>query len=207
VRRLVLGGAQESTPGGRKRSVLHLRALRARQEVAAVGLAVVRLGIEVTVGIETLGSVGIRPIAGPLDAAAVPEFAVGEARVVAGSTARAFLPGLEGGLGVIPLYEGLAVFVSEIHAPGVVEEDVEVALRFAGRLDGLLREVHRAVGVSERAGLLALGCGGQHHVGVLRRLCQKDVLGDDEEIFVLKNRAYAGELGQGDRGVGGADPE
>jgi hypothetical protein len=41
VRRLVLGGAQQSPPGGCKRSVLHLRALRTRQEVAAVGLAVV----------------------------------------------------------------------------------------------------------------------------------------------------------------------
>jgi hypothetical protein len=32
---------------------------RARQEVAAVGLAVVRLCVEVTIGIETLGAVGV----------------------------------------------------------------------------------------------------------------------------------------------------
>jgi hypothetical protein len=195
VRRLVLGGQQERPPCGRKRLVLHLRVLRARQEVAAVGLAVVRLGVEVTVGVEALGAVGMLVGARPLDAAAAPELAVGDPGVVAGATSRAFLPGLEGGLGVVPLYERLSVFVPEIHVPGVVQEDIEVALGFARGLDGLLREVHRAVGVGESAGLFSPGCGGQHNVGVLRRLGEEDVLHDDEEVLVLEDRAYAGKLG------------
>src|SRR5215203_434164 len=207
VRRLILGGEQERPPGGRESPVLHLCALRARQEVAAVGLAVVRLCVEVAVGVEALSAVGMLIVAGPLDAAGAPELFVGDPGVVAGATSRAFLPGLEGGLGVVPLYERLPIFVPEIHASGVVEEDVEVALRLTRRLDGLLREVHRAICVRERTCLLAPGCGGQHHVGVLRRLGEEDVLDDDEEVLVLEDRAYAGELGQGDCGVSGADPE
>src|SRR5215217_8171339 len=46
VRRLVLGAEQECASGGRERFMLHLRVLRARQEVATVGFAVVRLGVE-----------------------------------------------------------------------------------------------------------------------------------------------------------------
>src|SRR5215203_3933660 len=207
VRRLVLGGEQERPPGGRERPVLHLRALRARQEVAAVGLAVVRLGVEVAVGVEALDAVGMLVVARPLDATAIPELVVGKACVVAGASPRALLPSFEGGLGIVPLYERLPVFVPEIHAPGVVQEDLKVALRLAGGLDGLLREVHRAVGVGESAGLFPPGCGGKYHVGVLRRLGEEDVLDDDEEVLVLEDRAYAGKLGQGDGGVGGADPE
>src|SRR5215204_3509471 len=187
--------------------MLHLRALRARQEVAAVGLAIVRLGVEVAVCVEALGTVGMLAVARPLYAATAPELVVGEARIVAGTSPRAFFPGLEGGLRVVPLYEGLPVFVPEIHAPGVVQEDVEVALGFAWRLDGLLREVHRAICVGEGAGLFPPGCGGKYHVGVPCSLCQEDVLDDDEEVFVAEDRAYAGKLGQGECGVGGADPE
>src|SRR5215204_7717985 len=143
--------------------MLHLRALRARQEVAAVGLAIVRLGVEVAVGVETLGAVGVLVVARPLDAAAIPELVVGEARIVAGASPRALLPSFEGGLGIVPLYEELPVFVPEIHAPGVVQEDVEIALRLAWGLDGLLREVHRAICVRESAGLFPPGCGGKYH--------------------------------------------
>src|SRR5215203_5960928 len=207
VRRLVLGGEQECASGGRESLVLHLRAFRARQEVAAVGLAIVRLGVEVAVGVETLGAVGVLVVTRPLDAAAIPELVVGEARIVAGASPRALLPSFEGGLGIVPLYEELPVFVPEIHAPGVVQEDIEVALGFAGGLDGLLREVHRAICVGEGAGLFPPGCGGKYHVGVPCSLCQEDVLYDDEEVFVAEDRAYAGKLGQGECGVGGADPE
>ena len=56
VRWLVLGGEKERPPGGRERPVLRLRALRARQEVTAIGLAVIRLRIEVAVGVEALGA-------------------------------------------------------------------------------------------------------------------------------------------------------
>src|SRR5215210_2834396 len=138
VRRLVLGGEQERPSAGSESPVLHLRALCTCQEVAAISLAEVRLGIEVAVGVETLCAVGMLLVARPLDAAANPELVVGEACVVAGTSPRAFFPGFETSLGVVPPYEGLPVFVPEIHAPGVVQEDVEVALGFAGGLDGLL---------------------------------------------------------------------
>src|SRR5215216_3289197 len=207
VRRLVLGGEQECASGGRERFMLHLRTLRARQEVAAVGFAVVRLGVEVAICEETLGAVGVLLVARPLDAAAIPELVVGEARIVAEASPRALLPSFEGGLGIVPLYQGLPVFVPEIHAPCVVQEDVEVALGFAGGLDGFLREVHRAICVRESAGLLAPGSRREDHVRVLGGLGEEDVLDDDEEVLVLEDRAYAGKLGQGDSGVGGADPE
>src|SRR5215211_4066741 len=132
VRRLVLSSEQERTPGGRKRLVLHLRTLRARQEVAAVGLAVVRLCVEVAVDVEALCALGILVGARPLDAAAIPELVVGNTCIVAGASPRALLPSFEGRLEVVPLYQGLPVFVPEIHAPGVVQEDVEVALGLAG---------------------------------------------------------------------------
>src|ERR687890_284313 len=168
VRRLVLGGEQERPSGGRLGLVLHFRALRPRQEVAAVGLAVVGLGVEVTLGVETLGAVGVLVVAGPLDTAAISELVVGDPGIVAGPTTRALLPSFEGAFRIVPSYEGLPVFVPEIHASGVVEEDVKVTLRFARGLDGLLREVHRAIRVRESTRLLAPGCGGKHYFGVLR---------------------------------------
>src|SRR5829696_4554562 len=120
VRRLVLGSEQGRPPGGRERPVLRLGALRARQEVAAVGLTVVGLGVEVAVGVETLGAVGVLLVARPLDAAAGPELVVRESRIVAGASARALLPSFEGAFGIVPLYEGLPIFVPEIHVPCVV---------------------------------------------------------------------------------------
>src|SRR5215203_6930625 len=146
-------------------------------------------------------------VARPLDAAAIPELVVGKACIVAGPSPRAFFPGFETSLRVVPPYEGFAVLVPEIQASSVVEEDLKVTLRFARGLDGLLREVHRAIGVRERTGLLAPSGGRQHHVGVLRRLSEEDVLYYDKEVFVVEDRAYAGKLGQGDCGVGCADPE
>src|SRR5215203_2542106 len=146
-------------------------------------------------------------VARPLDAAAIPELVVGKACIVAGPSPRAYFPGFETSLRVVPPYEGFAVLVPEIHASSVVEEDLKVTLRFTRGLDGLLREVHRAVGVRERTGFLAPSGGRQLHVGVLRRLSEEDVLYYDKEVFVVEDRAYAGKLGQGDRGVGGADPE
>jgi hypothetical protein len=86
MRRLILGGQQKRPSGGRESPVLHLRALRTRQEIAAVGLAVVCLGNEVAVGVETLCALGVLVVAGPLDAAASPELIVGDPGVVAGTS-------------------------------------------------------------------------------------------------------------------------
>src|SRR5215203_3163584 len=146
-------------------------------------------------------------VARPLDAATIPELVVGKACIVAGPSPRAFFPGFETSLRIVPTYEGFAVLVPEIHASSVVEEDLKVTLRFTRGLDGVLREVHRAICVRESACLLAPSGGGKHHVGVLRRLGEEDVLHYDEEAFFLEDRAYAGKLRQGDGGVGGADPE
>src|SRR3712207_9439182 len=76
VRRLVFGGEQDRLPGRAHRPVLRLRTLRARQEITAVGLAVIRLGVEAAVLVEALGAARVLFVAGPLDAAIAPEHLV-----------------------------------------------------------------------------------------------------------------------------------
>jgi hypothetical protein len=77
----------------------------------------------------------------------------------------------------------------------------------AGWLDRLLRQVHGAVGVRERAGLLAPDRRGQHHVGERSRLRQERVLHDEEEALLREQRTHAPELGQRHGRVRGSDPE
>ena len=158
---------------------------RPREQVVPVGLAVFCAGVEVGVPVEPLRAVGVLLVAGPLDARAAPELLVGDARVVARTPTGTLLPGLEGLLGVLPLYERLPVLIAEVHAPRVLQKDVEVVLRLTGRLDRRVREVDRAVGVRVGAGLLAPGGRRQDHVGELGRLRQEDVLDDDEEVLAL----------------------
>src|SRR6185312_11711607 len=111
------------------------------------------VGVEVPVDVESLGTSRCIGGARPLDAAAAAEEVVGDAGVVARPAGGTGLPGLERGFGVVPLDQRRAVAVAEVHAPGVLEEDVEVAARFAWRRDGYLREVHGAVGIREGAQL------------------------------------------------------
>src|SRR5690606_35633504 len=111
-------GVQRRVLGGLER--------RARGEVAAVGLAVLRAGPEPAVGVEPLRTVGVLVVAGPLDAAAAPQLVVAEAGVVAEPAPRALLPRLEGRLGVAPGNQRAAVLVAQIHPSREVDKDVEV---------------------------------------------------------------------------------
>jgi hypothetical protein len=107
----------------------------------------------------------------------------------------------------VPLDQRLPVPVAEVHAPRVVEEDVEVGLRLPGRVDGLVGDVDGAVGVREGPELLPPGRGGEHDVGERGGLGREDVLDDEEQPLLAEQRADAVQLGQRDRGVGGGDPE
>ena len=59
-----------------------------------------------------------------------------------------------------------------------LDEQPEVFLRVAGRLDRLASELHHAIGVGDGADLLGPRGGGQHDVGEIRRLGEEDVLHD-----------------------------
>src|SRR5215210_530326 len=108
---------------------------------------------------------------------------------------------------MLPPDEGPVVTVAKIHAPRVLQEDVEVVLRLAGWPYGGLREVDRAVGVRVGPGLLAPGRGRQDDVSQLRRLRQKDVLYYDEEVFLFEDVSYPVELGEGEGGIRATYPE
>src|SRR6185436_1385027 len=101
--------------------------------------------LEDAVSVETRGAFRVLLVAGPLDSPAAHELRVGEAGVVAGSAARARLPGLERALGIAPLDERLAVLVAEVHAARELEQDLEVRARLSRRVDRLLDEMHRPV--------------------------------------------------------------
>ncbi len=177
------------------------------EQVLPVRLAVIGIGPEAAIGVEALGTVRVLVVARPLDPRAPPELLVRDAGVIAGTAARALFPGLEGRFGVVPLDQGLTVLVPKIHAPCVVQEDVKIGLGLPGRLDPLLRDVNRAVGVREGAQLLAPRSGRQNDVGQLRSLGEEDVLHHDEEAFLLQYRPDPVEFRQRHRRVGALDPE
>src|SRR5215208_4108444 len=138
VWRQVLRRLQDALAIGVERLVLRRIERRAREQVTAVGLASLRVGPEVGVGVEPLGAVG--PVVGgrPLDVVLLAEALVGDRAVVAQATARALLPRVERLLRRAPLDEWRAVLVLEAHPLGVVAEDVHVGSRLAWRLDRLL---------------------------------------------------------------------
>src|SRR5215207_11080837 len=128
---------EEGPAAGLLRAILLLGEGRTGRQVVPVALGVVRSGVEAPFGVEALRSVRRIVGAGPLDPAAAAQAVVGDRTVVARAPARARLPGLKGRLGVVPPDQRLPVAVAEVHAAGVVEEDVEVAPRLARRLDRL----------------------------------------------------------------------
>ena len=68
------------------------------------------------------------------------------------------------------------VVPGEAHAPGDVLNDPEVSPGLPRRVNGLLSELHHAVGVAHGAGFFGPGGGGQHHVGQPGGLGHEDVL-------------------------------
>src|SRR5436190_4645436 len=95
-----------------------------RAQVVTIGLGVVGIAVELTVGVETLGAVRCLLGARPLDPRRAAQAPIAERAVVARAPARAGLPGLEGRLRVAPLHQRLPVCVPEVHPAGVVEEDL-----------------------------------------------------------------------------------
>ena len=205
--RLVVGGVEERPACGLPGAILLAGERGSGREVMTEGLAVVGIGVEHTVGVEPLGPVGPLGGAWPLDPGAAAQPVVREPGVVARTTARACLPRLERRLGVVPADERPAVAVAEVHPPGVIEEDVEVRTGFAGRIDGALREVHGAVGVGERAELLAPRRRRQHDVGEPGRLGEEEVLDDHEQVRLGQDPADPVELRQRRGGVGARHPQ
>src|SRR5215212_2230269 len=206
MRRPVVCGLEEGPTIRSHRPVFGLGVGCAREQVLPVSLTLFGSRVEISVGVEALGALWVLIVARPLDARTA-KFVVGDARVVAGTTSAALVPRLEGLLRVFPLDKGSSIFVAEIHAPRVLQEDVEVVLRITRGPYGGLREVDRAVGVRVCAGLLAPGRGRQDDIGEPGCLCQEDVLDNDEEVFLLQNVPYPVELGKGDGWVRATYPE
>ncbi len=191
----------------RERLEVGLRERRPRLQVVAEVLADLGDRREAQVLVEPLGPVGRGLVARPLDPAAATQLLVAEPGVVARPPARALLPRLEALLRRRPLHQRLAVLVPQVEPTGVVEEDLHVRPRLAGRLDRLLGEVDGAVGVRERARLLAPERRRQHHVGEPRRLGQERVGDDEEEPLAGEDRADPVELRERDGRVRAAHPE
>lgn len=96
----------------------------------------------------------------------------------------------------MPLRHRVPVTVAEVNPARVVEEDVEVGPRLAGRLDGLLRQVDRSVRIGERASLLTPRRGRQHDVGQLGGLRAEDVLHHEEQPLLGQDLPDPTEFGQ-----------
>ncbi len=178
----------------------------AGEQILAVRLAVVRRAVEPAVGVETLGALGSVRGARPLHATAGPQQLIRHPAVVAGPARAALTPGFESGFGIRPRGQRLPIPVTEVHPTGVVEKDVEVGSGLAGRIDGLLRQVHGAIGVGERARLLAPASCREDDVGECGRLSREHVL-RHEHIVPVEDRADSPQLRQRHGGIRGTDPQ
>src|SRR4029450_10353538 len=162
---LVVGGLEDRPARRVAGPVLGLGGDGPGEQVVAVVLTDLWVGVEAQIGVEAFSAVGVLVVAGPLDPVVAAQLVVAEARVVAGGALGAGLPGPERSLGLLPADQRLAVAVAEVHPGGVVQEDVEVAAGLAGRVDRPLGQVDGAVGVGEGAGPLAPDRGGPDHGG------------------------------------------
>ncbi len=189
-RRHVLRGPEQRPAFRAQRVVLRPRGGAAGEQVTAVALTHVRVRGEHGIGVQAVTAVRVLVVARPRDTAPAAQPVVGQAGVVAQPPSAALLPRLERALRVAPLDQRIAVAVSQVHTTGVVEEDIEVGACFPGWLHCLLRQVHGAVGVGERPGLLTPGRSGQHDVGELRGLGQEDVLHHEEKPVLGEDLAH-----------------
>ncbi len=98
--------------------------------------------------------------------------------------------------------------LGEAHALGELAEEPDVGARFAGRLDGLLRELHKVVAVGAlNVGVLEEGGGGQHVVGVVGGVGEEELVDDGEEIGAREAAAHGVLVGRDRAGVGVVDEE
>ncbi len=180
---------------------------RAGDEVVPEALAHLRVGGEHAVGVQPVTPVGVLLVARPRDSRSRPEFRVRQSCVVTQPAAGALLPRLEGALRIAPPDQRTALVVPQVHPPGVVQEDVQIAARRTGWVDGLVREVHGPVHVGVGALLLAPERRGQHHVGVLGGLGAEPVLHHHEQVRIPEDVAHPAQVRQGHRRVRARDPE
>jgi hypothetical protein len=96
----VLGRAQERPAAGGQRPELLLTLGSTRVEVLAEGLTVVWVGCKLKVRVEARTSVWVLLVAEPGNAGAAGELGIGQPGVIAGATASAFPPSIEGALGI-----------------------------------------------------------------------------------------------------------
>ena len=97
--------------------------------------------------------------------------------------------------------------VAEAHRLADVRHDPPVGARLAGRREQRALAADAALGVCDRAVLLAPGQRRQLHVGELHRVVVGHAVGDDDERAGLERVAHAAGVRQADRGVGGHDPQ
>ncbi len=75
-----------------------------------------------------------------------------------------------------------AVF-GEAHALRELAEEPDVGARFAGRLDGLLGELHEVVAVGAlNVGVFEEGCGGENVVGVVGGVGEEQIMNHGEQV-------------------------
>src|SRR4029453_271475 len=121
-RRHVLRGLEHRAPARIASAILLAGDRGAGQQIVAVDLALLGARPEDAVGVKALSAVRMLRVARPLNARAAGQLRVAQARVVARLALRAALPVLEGAFRIVPLDEGRAVLVAEVHAPRVREE-------------------------------------------------------------------------------------
>ncbi len=189
-RRKVRGVPQERAAVGLRRAVPLRSDRRAGDEVMPEALAHLRVGGKHAVGVEPVTPVGVFLVARPRDSRSRPELRVGQSGVVTQPAAGALLPRLESALRIAPPDQRTALVVPQVHPPGVVQEDVQIAARRTGWVDGLVREVHGPVDVGVGALFLAPERRGQHHVGVLGGLGAEPVLHHHEQVRIPEDVAH-----------------
>ena len=207
VRDRPVGRFENRAPVRAERSEVGLCEGCAGDDIVAVVLADIRQRREREVGVEPLGAVGGFVVARPLDSRAAAELVVAESGVVAGTAPCALLPGLEAFLRCRPLHEWLPVLVLQSEAVGIFREDHAVRPGLTRRVDRLLGEMDGAVGIRERACLLAPQRRGEHDIRELRSFRQECIRNDEEQARLGEDRPDPAQVGQRDGRVGAADPQ
>ena len=91
---------------------------------------------------------------------------------------------------------------------GKLAEEPDVGARFAGRLDGLLRELDEVVAVGAlNVGVFEERGGGQNVVGVVGGVSEEQLVDDGEEVGARQAARDGVVIGRNGAGVGVVDEE
>ena len=178
------------------RSVLGGGNSRTGHKIMPVRLALVVVGHEVVIEIETLRAIRRLCGARPLDARTAAKPVIAQAGVVAGPATGAFAPGIERLLRGIPGRQRPATAIGETHPPGVVQPNLKITPCLSGRSNCTLGQMDRTVGVGIRTSFLAPERRRQSDIGVRGRFGQVAVADDQEQGVLAENPADPGKLGQ-----------